>query len=247
MKKSGKYISSKELHYLEYLNREIDFSHHPYDEDMLQYEYLKVGNPLALEEAKKMFRAEEQGHLSDDPVRNMKYLFVAATTLACRYAVSGGMQHELAFNASDLYIQKMDLCQTVESITMLHLDMFTFYTSHMANIEKENVYSKPIIQSMDYIYYHLNEKIHLQDLAKYVNLNSSYLSTLFKKETGLSVSDYILKRRMEAAKNMLQYSDYTYGDISVILAFSSQSHFIQVFKKQTGLTPKEYRSKFYRK
>lgn len=100
---------------------------------------------------------------------------------------------------------------------------------------------------MDYIYYHLNEKIHLQDLAKYVNLNSSYLSTLFKKETGLSVSDYILKRRMDAAKNMLQYSDYTYGDISVILAFSSQSHFIQVFKKQTGLTPREYRSKFYRK
>ena len=157
------------------------------------------------------------------------------------------MQHELAFNASDLYIQKMDLCQTVESITALHLDMFTFYTNHMANIEKENVYSKPIIQCMDYIYYHLNEKIHLQDLAKYVNLNSSYLSTLFKKETGLSVSDYILKRRMDAAKNMLQYSDYTYGDISVILAFSSQSHFIQVFKKQTGLTPKEYRSKFYRK
>lgn len=54
MKKSGKYISPKELHYLEYLNRETDFSHHPYDEDILQYEYLKAGNPLALEEAKKM-------------------------------------------------------------------------------------------------------------------------------------------------------------------------------------------------
>ena len=50
---------------------------------------------------------------------------------------------------------------------------------------------------------------------------------------------------MEAAQNMLKFSDYTYAEISAILAFSSQSHFIRVFRKQTGYTPKEYRNKFF--
>ncbi len=243
----AKYVSSKELHYLEYLNRENAFQHHSYDEDMLQYEYLKAGDPAALEEAKKMFSAGEQGHLSEDPLRNMKYLFVAATTLATRYAMAGGMKHEQALNASDLYIQKMDLCQTVEQVTELELDMFAFFTAHMASLDKETVYSKPIIQCMDYIDYNLDKQIRVSTLAVHVKRNASYLSALFKKETGCTISDYILQRRMEAASNMLRYSDYTYAQIGACLAFSSQSHFTRVFKKQTGFTPKEYRLRFYRK
>ena len=63
----------------------------------------------------------------------------------------------------------------------------------------------------------------------------------FKKEMGIGVAEYILKKRMEAARNMLRYSDMSYAEISEILAFSSQSHFTAVFKKHHGITPKEYR------
>lgn len=97
---------------------------------------------------------------------------------------------------------------------------------------------------MDYIYYHLNEKIRLSDLAQHVGLNTSYLSELFKKETGLTLSDYILQRRIEAASNMLRYSDYTFVEISSTLAYSTQSHFIHVFKKATGMTPRQYRAQY---
>lgn len=243
----ARHVSGKELHYLEYLNRENAFRHHSYDEDMLQYEYLKMGDPKALREAKRMFVAAEQGHLSDDPLRNIKYLFVAATTLATRSAIAGGMQHEPAYNASDLYIQKMDLCHSVEQVVELELDMFAFFTNYMANLDKEAVYSKPIVQCIDYIYYHLNEPIHMDDLAAHVGRNASYLSTLFKRETGYTVSGYILERRIEAARNMLLYSEYSYAEISASLAFSSQSYFTQVFKKSTGYSPRKYRTRFFRR
>lgn len=156
------------------------------------------------------------------------------------------MDAERAYNISNLYVLKMDLLQTVDEVKALHADMLAFYTKEMAKLDKQAVYSKSITQCIDYIYNHLHEPIHMKNLAIQVKLNESYLSTLSKKETGKTVSEYIFSKRMEAAENMLKFSDYSYAEISTILAFSSQSHFIRVFKKQTGYTPKEYRNKFFR-
>lgn len=58
----------------------------------------------------------------------------------------------------------------------------------------------------------------------------------------MGIASYIRKKRMEAACNMLRYSDIPYAEIAQILAFSSQSHFIQIFKADTGMTPHEYRN-----
>ena len=63
----------------------------------------------------------------------------------------------------------------------------------------------------------------------------------------MTVSANITTKRIEAAGNMLKFSDYSCIDISNYLCFSSESHFIQVFKKHTGYTPKIYREKFFRK
>ena len=75
--------------------------------------------------------------------------------------------------------------------------------------------------------------------------SASYLSRLFKKETGDSVSAYIRLQKIEKAKNLLRYSDYSIIDIANRLSFSSQSHFIQQFRELTGITPKKYRDNNY--
>ena len=94
-------------------------------------------------------------------------------------------------------------------------------------------------------------KTALQDAPDSLDINLFYAgffaalnndSTLFKQETGMGIASYIRKKRMEAACNMLRYSDIPYAEIAQILAFSSQSHFIQVFKADTGMTPHEYRN-----
>ena len=239
-------LYEKKLRYMEYLHRETADRHHTHTEDMYQYDLLRLGDPRAVEEGVRMFSSNLPGHISDDPLRNYKYLFVASITLASRSAITGGMDAERAYNISDLYILKMDTLQTVDEVKALHADMFAFYTKEMAALDKAKVYSKPIVVCIDYIYNHLHEAIRTEKLAEQAGLNRSYLSTLFKKETGQSVSAYILSKRMEAAQNMLRFSEYSYAEIAAILAFSSQSHFIRVFRAQTGYTPKEFRNRFFR-
>ena len=69
----------------------------------------------------------------------------------------------------------------------------------------------------------------------------------YKKETGETIKNYILKEKIEESKNLLRFSDKSYIDISISLNFSSHSHFIATFKKYVNMTPKEYRNKFYGK
>lgn len=240
------HVNEKKLKHLEFLNREKQIRHHRYDEEMLQYNHLKAGDLRAIDESIAMFSGNLSGHLSNDSLRNIKYRFIASITIATRYAIEGGMDEEMAYNASDLYIQEVDLAKTIEEVVALHAEMFTFFTKEMIKIQKKNIYSKPIIQCMDYIYYHLNEKITLKQLSKETNLNPNYLSELFHKELGMTFSDYLKQQRIIAAKNMLRHSDYDYSEIASILAFSSQSHFTKVFKGETGYTPKAYRNKFFR-
>ena len=140
---------------MEYIYRETASRHRTNTEDMYQYDLLRMGDPRAVDAGRKMFSSELTGHISDDPLRNYKYLFVASITLASRGAIAGGMDAERAYNISDLYILKMDALQTVEEVKALHADMFAFYTREMAALYKAEVYSKPAILRMDYLY---NEK-----------------------------------------------------------------------------------------
>lgn len=239
-------VDNKEIRNLQYHNSECGFAHTPHNADMLQYEYLKEGNMAAVKESAKMFHPEKQGHLSDDPVRNIKYLFIINTGLASRFAVEGGLDIETAYAISDLYIQRVDHLNTIEEIKILQQEMFAHYTTQVALSKKKNIFSKPVIMCMEYIEAHLTDTLQLSDIATHVKLNKNYLSMLFKKETGITLSAYITKERMEIAKNLLKHSDYSLSLIASSLAYSSQSHFSRVFHEQTGYTPAKYRTMFYR-
>lgn len=240
-----KAVSEKKLRHIELLSRETGARHYTDTGDMRQYELLRAGDPKAVEEAVRIFSSGLSGRVSNDPVRSCKYLFVASATLASRAAIAGGMESERAYNISDLYILKMDRLESVEEIKALHAEMFAFYTGEMAALDKRASYAKPVVLCLNYIYEHLHEPIRVEQLAQFTGLNASYLSTLFKRETGVPVSGYILSKRTEAAKNMLKFSEYSYAEIAATLAFSSQSHFTRVFREQTGYTPKAYRSRFF--
>ena len=115
------------------------------------------------------------------------------------------------------------------------------YAKRMRSLRKNVICSKQVAQCIDYIYDHLHARITVEELAEHVKLNTSYLSRLFKKEVGTSISEYIRRQKLETAKNMLVYSDYRPAQIASTLAFPSQSYFTEIFHKYTGLTPKEYR------
>ena len=84
-------VSRKEVLYLKYLNNERGFSHYSHAQDMLQYDYMREGDERGLKLSASMFQPQKQGHLSDDPVKNLRYLFIAHTALLSRSADSKGI------------------------------------------------------------------------------------------------------------------------------------------------------------
>jgi len=189
---------------------------------------------------------EGMGILSHNSLTNLKYHFVITVAMVTRHCVDAGMELEQAYRLSDFYILKMDALQTKESIANLHDSMVLDFTGKMLLLKKNAIISKPITQCIEYIYNHIHDRITVDDLADYTKLSQSYLSRLFKKELGISVSDYIREKKVEKAQNLLRYSDFSLVEIANYLSFSSQSHFIQTFEKLTGLTPKKYRDRYYR-
>ncbi len=237
----------KQLAILEYSNRELNFSHTQYDEEAYQYLLLKKGDMEAVNASRAYFKESEKVMFTDDPLINMKYMFVVSATLATRYAIEGGLNSETAYNISDIFIKRMHNCNDLDDIRDVQAEMIEYFTSRIQNIQRVYHYSKPVMMTIEYIQQNLHQSIRMPELSEASFLSPSYLSVLFKKETGMSISDFILDLRLQTARNMLLHSDFSIAEISEILAFSSQSYFSAVFKKHCKQTPAQFRKKNYLK
>ncbi len=227
---------------------ETEQAHRSPDSEYSFYQAVKKGDLTFVRKncmAGEFANAEGRGVLSKDALIDIKYHFVIAVAMITRHCIDGGMEAEQAYRLSDFYIRKLDDCKDINSVIMLHTPMSLDFTRRMATLSKEVILSKPIVKCTDYIYQHINERITIAQLAEYVELSENYLSRLFKQNLGISASDYIREKKLEKAENLLKYSTYSYIEIANYLAFSSQSHFIQAFEKQYGMTPKKYRDKYY--
>lgn len=239
--------SDKSLSDKLFMQREENLFHLPYEREIDFYETVQQGDVNKLEKIFLPLKSKQLGHLSDNNLRNLKYHLTITIALITRFCIEGGLPPETAYTLSDLYIYEMDNCTTEEQISDLHKKAVMDFAGRMKNLKKETVMSRPIIHTIDYIYEHLHEKIKLDEIANAVSLNKTYLCKLFKKETGQTLNTYISKLKIEAAANMLAYSDYSVPAISNYFSFSSHSHFIKVFKQYKGITPKEYKNTYYRK
>lgn len=236
----------KELSVREYALRENAAFHAPYVPEFDFYFAVKNGDVAKVSSLCSVDFSKKSGlgKLCEDSLQNLKYHFVITAAMLARYCIESGMEHETAYSLSDLYIQSCDRCTNPNEISGLHRNMSMDYTKRMAALHRDKVYSKQIILCINYIYNHLHKKITVDELASCTGLSSSYLSRLFHRQTGESITEYIIKRKINAAKNMLKYSNYSLSQISETLAFSCQSYFTQQFRIREGVTPKRYRDMF---
>lgn len=240
---------NKEWHKNEFIKQEIMLSHRELEIEQPFFEAIAEGDIKYVEENCKMgdfTNPDGMGHLSDNPIQNLRYHFVVTTALITRHCINAGMEQEKAYALSDFYIQSMDKLHTIEEIAKLHDQLCIDMCTRMKSIRKNMILSKPIVLCLDYIYNHLHSRITIPELADYLELSDSYLSRLFSKEMGMSISEYILKIKIDKASNLLKFSDISIVDIANYLAFSSESHFIMVFKKYMGTTPHKYRMQHFR-
>ncbi len=93
----------------------------------------------------------------------------------------------------------------------------------------------------EYVDGHLEKSISLEQLAEQSGMSRFYFSRLFRNSTGQTPSQYVTRRRVERAKQLLTDGDLTLRAIATATGFSSQSHFCAIFKAKTGATPAQYR------
>lgn len=238
---------SEKLAYMEFYMRENEEFHAPVETEMHFYEMIKQGN---IDEVNRLYTplgSKGFGILSEDELRNLKYHLVITIAFVTRFCVEGGMEHETAYSLSDLYIRQTDKAQTKDEIRAIHRNVIEDFTRRMTMIKRENIYSKPVIECFEYVYRNLNRQFSVSEMAESLDLTPQYLSRLFHSETGMTIKAYITKKRIETACQMLRFSDYEATEISSFLAYGSYSHFIKCFREETGLTPKQYRNKYYHK
>ena len=109
----------------------------------------------------------------------------------------------------------------------------------MDNID-EFIKRKEGKKAIDYIDSKYRYKISLDELSEFCECSKEYLSTTFKKQVGQTISKYLLTKRIEEAKKLIEKREIAISNIGLLLGFCSQSHFISSFKKVTSMTPKEY-------
>lgn len=242
--------TNRDLNYLLYVHKLNGFKRTDFSSELKTYMLIQSGD---VEKVKAVYDVDREeflsgaAQLSDDPVRNLMYHLVGCAAMTCRICVEGGMSHDIAYTLSDIYIRKADKCTCCEDLIDLFVTMEIDYAQRMREIRKNNAISIHTRRCINYIYENLHGDLTIRRLAQILNLNPSYLSKLFFKETGMTIKDFVNDAKVATAENMLKHTDFSLLDISLTLGFSSQSAFGSVFKARTGITPKKYRDKYYMK
>ena len=153
------------------------------------------------------------------------------------------MSQEDAFSLSDAYIRRVELLTSHSKIQNLQYHMLLEYTEQVDKLRRGRHVSKFSLDVANYVRHHLSEPVSVEKMAEDVFLSRPYLSAKFKRETGQTLTDFILSEKTEEAKRLLRYSEKPLSAIGAYLGFFSHGHFARVFKQYAGMTPNEYREK----
>lgn len=138
-------------------------------------------------------------------------------------------------------------------VNLLMMELFVLLSRSIReeweqNIKKRAVKMKELLMSArEYIDANYNKNITLSDVSSYIFFSESYFAHSFKQEFGISPKSYLLKVRVDAAKELLENTDMKIGDIALSVGFSGQQRFNDMFKKLEGITPMKYRKNIHMK
>lgn len=211
----------------------------------MEQELLKLveeGNPDYKQRAARLVNMVNLANLGNgDTLRHFKNTTIIFTALCTRAAIRGGLQPEIAYSLSDMYIRGIEASRNLGEITEVNSTMQEDFVHRVHQCRSHPELSPQTQKCCHYIQTHLNEKITMEALSTYVGYSETYLSKKFRKEKGITVTEYIVQQKIDMAKQMLRANEMPISDIAEYLCFSTQSYFCEQFRKATGQTPGEYR------
>ena len=180
------------------------------------------------------------GTMSKDNLNQQRYLSIVIVTIICRAVIDVGVSEQIAFSLSDSFIQKIDAISQPEEILEFCFQVMRMYCQAVHNTHMQNS-SSPVRKCCEYMMLKLHTNVTLQELSHACNLSPNYISDLFRKELGTSALQHYHSMKLQYARHLVLYSDWSIAKISAHLSYPSQSNFTERFKKCYGTTPLQYR------
>jgi two-component system response regulator YesN len=149
------------------------------------------------------------------------------------------IQRFQTFYAMEISHKKMNVIETVDELKQWMFDYLHECVHVMKQMANQSLRIE-IAEAQRYAEMNLNKKITLEEIADRLELNPSYFSRLFKKETGEGFIEFVTRLKMNKAKEWLLASNKTIDELSELLGYESKSYFVRTFKNQVGVTPAEY-------
>lgn len=111
----------------------------------------------------------------------------------------------------------------------------------METTQEEKLYSIQVREALQYMDKHLHGPITLRSMANHLHMNASYFSVLFKEQTGLTFSEYLTRRRVQRAKELLANTQLTIAEIAEQVGYQTAKYFVKVFRTIEAVSPGQYR------
>ena len=146
------------------------------------------------------------------------------------------------FGSRTTYLNDVMTSPTMDALKTWYLDKIR---TAAENINKGSVdHTHHLIKkALEYIEENYSKDISLDDISKELNLSTYYFSKLFKEEKGENFVEYLTERRVEKAKELMKDPSRSIKEISSECGYSDPNYFSRIFKKNTGMTPTEYKDK----
>lgn len=226
---------------------ENEKNHASYERERFYYEHIARGEKVSGYASQNTDTnvMERVGEMAKNMKKQYEYLAVSTVSMAARAAIEGGMISGQAYEISDLYLQRLEKCNTSAEMMKLCLDAMDAFAEAVASVHTMREQSADHVEKCKaYLFRNLKKKISLEEIAQEMGLNACYLSRIFSQKTGMSIIKYFQKEKLKLAANFLRYSEYSVSEIADYLSYSSQSKLGEAFKKEYHMTPLEYRKKF---
>ena len=212
---------------------------YPYEKERLLISKLKTGD---VTEAKALLN-ELLGYVFFSQGSNLEIIksrSLELCSLLSRAAIEGGATSDSILKVNNQLLTIIPTLSNIDDLCYKLQEAIDAFTDCMfEHIPSKN--SELIKKAIRYISKNYANSLTLELVANQVHLNPTYFSTLFKQSTGSSFKEYLNMVRVEESKRLLANTDYSLIDIAIATGFEDQSYFTKVFKRYTGLTPKQFR------
>ncbi|WP_274364968.1 helix-turn-helix domain-containing protein [Paenibacillus thermotolerans] len=192
-----------------------------------------------LSRSKNLFDFSER--FPNQPVRAMKNSLVVLNTILRGAAENGNVQPLFLHRISEKFAKQIERSDTIDSLNRLIMVMCEEYCE-LVRHRAISGYSPLVQKAAEYIAIHFNKPLSLNKLSDHCHVHPAHLSRQFKKETGMTLTDYQQQRRIEEAKVLLKTDRASIGWIAGIVGFDDAGYFTRVFKKLEGVTPSDFRN-----